>query len=83
MFGTTCVFMKLMECTGVGEGLNLSGHAGGTRVRRGRKGITGDKFKALSKEWPRGVYLKGIMRERSTLEKSGGAGEMCCEGIKT
>lgn len=23
MFGTTCVFMKLMECTGVGEGLNL------------------------------------------------------------
>lgn len=24
VFGTTCVFMKLMECIGVGEGLNLA-----------------------------------------------------------
>lgn len=30
MFGTTCVFMKLMECIEVGEGLNLvSGRGGG------------------------------------------------------
>lgn len=69
MFGTTCVFMKLMECIWVGEGFNLvSGHGG--KKNRGSEEWGGGNSK-LWEENGTEEYTWGNNEEESILEKRG------------
>lgn len=75
MFGTTCVFMKLMECIWVGEGFNLVSGCGGKK-NRGEQGNP-----KLWEESGTEEYTWGNNEEKYARGKRGD-GEMHCEGTK-
>ena len=69
MFGTTCVFMKLMECIWVGEGFNLvSGHGG--KKNRGSE-EWGGGIQSSEKRMAQRSILEEIIKRRVYLRKEG------------